>query len=161
VGLERHLFCIEDAFDLSHNLAQAHMLTHAVLLNACRTTRVGLERHLFCIEDPFELSHDLGRTVHTEGCDKLRHEFRRAWDVLRHAASAQQALQELLVEAPAPPAPPAAAGAGAGQQSGTPKGRAAAAAAVRDGQQPGTPGGGAGEAVLAALGLGDSFGNGV
>jgi hypothetical protein len=116
---------------------------------------VGLERHLFCIEDPFELSHDLGRTVHADGCDKLRHEFRRAWDVLRHTASAQQALQELFLEAPAPPPPPAGAGQ---QQSGTPTARAAAAAAAGDGQ-PGTPPAGdgmgsAGEAVLDALGLG-------
>jgi hypothetical protein len=124
---------------------------------------VGLERHLFCIEDPFELSHDLGRTVHADGCDKLRHEFRRAWDVLRHAASTQQALQELFTEAPAPPAPPA----GTGQQSGTPTARAAAAAAAAGDGQPGTPPaggemGGAGEAVLDALGLGAAaFGNGV
>ncbi|WIA17294.1 hypothetical protein OEZ85_014161 [Tetradesmus obliquus] len=104
------------------------------------TTRVGLERHLFCIEDPFELSHDLGRTVHAEGCDKLRHEFRRAWDVLRHAGSSSQALQELLAEAPAPPPAPPSAGGGAGQ-AGTPRARAAAAAVGRDGQQPGTPGG--------------------
>lgn len=115
---------------------------------------MGLERHLFCIEDPFELSHDLGRTVHAEGCDKLRHEFRRAWDVLRHSGNAQHALQELLAEAPAPPAPPA----GAGQQTGTPKGRAAAAAGARV-SEPGTPG----EAVMDALGLGlgAAFGNGV
>jgi hypothetical protein len=115
---------------------------------------VGLERHLFCIEDPFELSHDLGRTVHAEGCDKLRHEFRRAWDVLRHSSNAQQALQELLAEAPAPPAQP-----GAGLLAGTPKARAAAAAAGARVSEPGTPG----KAVLDALGLGlgAAFGNGV
>jgi hypothetical protein len=128
---------------------------------------VGLERHLFCIEDPFELSHDLSRTVHADGCDKLRHEFRRAWDVLRHAASTQQALQELFLEAPAPPAPPAGAGQQQQQQqqSGTPTAWAAAAAAG-DGQlgtlAAGDNMGGAGEAVLDALGLGAaSFGNGV
>ncbi len=39
---------------------------------------MGTERHLLCIEDPFQLSHDLGRTVHRDGCQLLRREFRRA-----------------------------------------------------------------------------------
>eukprot|EP00878_Enallax_costatus_P028456 GHUV01030739.1.p1 GENE.GHUV01030739.1~~GHUV01030739.1.p1 ORF type:complete len:229 (+),score=73.64 GHUV01030739.1:379-1065(+) len=67
------------------------------------TTRVGMERHLFCIEDPFELSHDLGRTVHADGCDKLRHEFRRAWDICHRSTSPQQLITELFDQAPAPP----------------------------------------------------------
>lgn len=64
---------------------------------------MGMERHLLCIEDPFELSHDLGRTVHADGCDKLRHEFRRAWDICHHSSGPQQLITELFAEAPAPP----------------------------------------------------------
>lgn len=94
---------------------------------------MGLERHLFCIEDPFELSHDLGRTVHAEGCDKLRREFRRAWDIIAHTSNVQQLMDELFTEAPAPVLPAAAAAAG------TPNSVAAAAVGASVGV-PGTPG---------------------
>jgi hypothetical protein len=59
-----------------------------------------MERHLFCIEDPFELSHDLGRTVHADGCDKLRSEFRRAWDTIRSSHSVAALMDVLFAEAP-------------------------------------------------------------
>jgi hypothetical protein len=83
---------------------------------------VGSERHLLCIEDPFELSHDLGRTVHWEGIDLLRKEFRRAWDVCR---TSPDVAAELFLEAPEPtglnrdrPQQPRSAGAAGGGTGG-------------------------------------------